>query len=242
MAKCDIPAFLSFKEDRELFEQMSYEQIGRLYMAMYEYAFDGTVSTELDDPLVKTVFLIIRRKLDYNSEKYDELSRKRSAAGKKGAEKRWQSDSNDMANDSKAIVCQEVATENDSKNGYILNSKFKQETISNDIVAAEPPKKKNRPNSVTEVSEYRQTLGYKGFEADRFFDYYERNGWVQGRGKPIKDWKAAVRNWQKMRSQYDPPQTVTTSPPPIDKGMKRVVLPPVFASEKVKKEYEDMNK
>jgi hypothetical protein len=29
-------------------------------------------------------------------------------------------------------------------------------------------------------------------------DFYTANGWVQGtRGKPIKDWKAAVRTWEK---------------------------------------------
>ena len=32
--------------------------------------------------------------------------------------------------------------------------------------------------------------------AERFFDYYSANGWVQGKGKPIKDWKACVRTWE----------------------------------------------
>ena len=34
-------------------------------------------------------------------------------------------------------------------------------------------------------------------DADRFYDYYTANGWTQGRGKPIKDWRAAVRLWEK---------------------------------------------
>lgn len=33
------------------------------------------------------------------------------------------------------------------------------------------------------------------WEAQRFFDHYQANGWLQGKGKPIVDWKAAVRNW-----------------------------------------------
>jgi hypothetical protein len=28
-------------------------------------------------------------------------------------------------------------------------------------------------------------------------DFYAANGWVQGKGKPIKDWRAAVRTWEK---------------------------------------------
>lgn len=34
-------------------------------------------------------------------------------------------------------------------------------------------------------------------DAERFFDYYTANGWVQGKGKPIKDWKACVRTWER---------------------------------------------
>lgn len=34
-------------------------------------------------------------------------------------------------------------------------------------------------------------------DAEKFFDYYEANGWVQGKGKPVKDWKACVRTWER---------------------------------------------
>lgn len=35
----------------------------------------------------------------------------------------------------------------------------------------------------------------------RFVDFYTANGWMQGKGKPIKDWKAAVRTWEGRDSQ-----------------------------------------
>ena len=33
-------------------------------------------------------------------------------------------------------------------------------------------------------------------DCDRFMDYYEANGWKAGRN-PMKDWKAAMRNWSR---------------------------------------------
>lgn len=34
-------------------------------------------------------------------------------------------------------------------------------------------------------------------DAEAFYDYFESVGWVIGKGKPMKDWKAACRNWAK---------------------------------------------
>lgn len=33
--------------------------------------------------------------------------------------------------------------------------------------------------------------------AESFVDHYTANGWVQGKGKPVKDWKACIRTWEK---------------------------------------------
>ena len=51
--------------------------------------------------------------------------------------------------------------------------------------------------TVEEISEYRLSRK-NGIDPQQFFDYYETNGWVQSaKGKPLKDWKAAVRTWEK---------------------------------------------
>ena len=66
--------------------------------------------------------------------------------------------------------------------------------------------KKKRPRfsapSVDEVSEYAEELGFSGFDALRFIDYYESNGWKVGRN-PMRDWRAAVRNWARKDAPKD---------------------------------------
>lgn len=53
-----------------------------------------------------------------------------------------------------------------------------------------------------EVEDYCAQRG-SNIDAQRFYDYYEANGWVQGRGRPLKDWRAAVRTWEKTENTYN---------------------------------------
>jgi hypothetical protein len=39
-------------------------------------------------------------------------------------------------------------------------------------------------------------------DAEAFFDYHERNGWVTGKAcQPMKDWKACIRTWDRLARQ-----------------------------------------
>lgn len=64
--------------------------------------------------------------------------------------------------------------------------------------------------TVGELAAYAQELNYRGFEAQRFFDFYESKGWMVGK-TPMKSWKAAVRNWQAGKDRYKSP-----TPPRFD--------------------------
>lgn len=46
-----------------------------------------------------------------------------------------------------------------------------------------------------EISEYCRERN-NNIDAQRFFDYYEANGWKVGKN-PMQDWKAAVRTWER---------------------------------------------
>lgn len=58
-----------------------------VYDAVVKYAASGKLSEM--KPLSKMAFSFIKKELDYNKEKYNEICEKRSRSGKDGAAKRW---------------------------------------------------------------------------------------------------------------------------------------------------------
>ena len=67
--------------------------------------------------------------------------------------------------------------------------------------ASPPPTRSKRftPPTVDEVRAYCQERG-NTVDPQRFVDYYSSNGWMVGRTK-MKDWKAAVRNWEQREKK-----------------------------------------
>ena len=59
-----------------------------------------------------------------------------------------------------------------------------------------PKKQKFIKPTLEQVKDYFSEQGQFDSEnqANRFFDYYESNGWMVSKN-PMKDWKATVRNW-----------------------------------------------
>jgi len=64
--------------------------------------------------------------------------------------------------------------------------------------------KKFAPPSIAEISGYCQERN-NGIDAETFFDFYESKGWLVGNNK-MKDWKAAVRTWEKRNKKNSPPR------------------------------------
>ena len=64
--------------------------------------------------------------------------------------------------------------------------------------ADKPPRPRFTPPTVEEVCNYCYERN-NNVDPERFVDYYTSNGWVVGKNK-MKDWKAAVRTWEKRET------------------------------------------
>lgn len=79
-----------------------------VYDAIIEYVASGTI-LELK-PMAKMAFSFIKKEIDYNTCKYNDIVAKRSEAGKKAMNKRYNKDVTNLINDSKSNKCYQDAT------------------------------------------------------------------------------------------------------------------------------------
>ena len=66
-----------------------------------------------------------------------------------------------------------------------------------EYTAHKAPRARFVPPTVKEVQDYCAEKGYYSIDPQLFVAHYEANGWVQGKGRPLKNWKAAVLTWDR---------------------------------------------
>ena len=126
---------------------LSNEQAGELLKAMIAHyrgeEYEGV------SQIVMLLMLDAGERMDSDKARYEETSQKRSDAGKAGAEKRWHSDGNAMANDSKRIANDSV-----SDSDSVSVSDLKEKCILTDTQKESPAKAEPLMPAVQEIVKY----------------------------------------------------------------------------------------
>ena len=150
-----------------------------------------------------------------------QISEKRGKAGRAGLQARWSEESKESDDDSKGYSKPHSKTDSktDSKDNSKNIAKPIAKPIANTIANSENEyvyeykkdnkrgkggEEENKPGqngkfaapSLEEIVAYCEDRR-NGIDPQLFLDYYTANGWTQGKGKPIKDWKACVRTWER---------------------------------------------
>ena len=228
----DKESYMLYRGWNPLFENLPKEQLGELFYAICCYQ-SGKEYT-IENPLIKGVFEMVLMQFKKDEEKYISNCEAKAKNGKKGAESRWQDDSNNTSENGKNGKCHSEDGKNgkchseDGKNGkcYFSHNEEKTEMAKMAIEEEEedkeevedkeeeeveevptvPKKREARkrfsPPSAAEVREYCRERE-NAVDAESFVDFYAAKGWKVGNA-PMKDWKAAVRTWEKRESRAAP--------------------------------------
>lgn len=100
-------------------------------------------------------------------------------------------------NGSYRMSCDELVTDSSRDcNDSLTQVRLGKDRLGKDSIEDGTKRKRFVPPTLEEVKTYCLERN-NSVDAERFFDYYSTNGWVQGKNKPIKDWKACVRTWER---------------------------------------------
>ena len=177
MAK-DKKSVLIYVDWIATFNKLEDDEAGRLIKHFFSYVNDLNPTS---DRLTELLFEPIKQQLKRDLKAYEQTCQRNSL----NASLRW--------NKNNATACDRIQsdakhadndTDNDNDNDTDNNSKRKSKRFS--------------PPTLLEVEDYcferKNTV-----DASKFLDYYTSNGWKVGKNA-MKDWRAAVRTWEKIQN------------------------------------------
>ena len=195
-------SFVLYHDIRTPLELLTDEQRGKLFLALLNYSEYGELP-DFDGALLMA-FAFIRTSLDRDAEAWAEKRAKRTAAGRNGGLAKVANAS--IASDTKQSQAKLAVNVPVPVNVPVnvpapVNVNLSTTTSGGRGTADKPPRAARfTPPTVDEVKVYCQERG-SSVDPEKFVDFYSANGWKQGRNKPIVDWKAAVRTWERSDAQ-----------------------------------------
>ena len=166
------------------------------YEALAEYAICGE-DPDIESPVARAMFIMAKPQLDAN-EKRRENGQKGGEYGKLGGRPRKENPIGVIDENPIGVSDENPLGVSDKTPNVNVNA--------NANVNANVKEKRGgrfAPPTLAQLKEECTAKGYT-FDPEAFMSYYEANGWKVGRN-PMRNWKAAARNWQ-ARENKDPPK------------------------------------
>lgn len=200
------PGVMFYFDVRPCIKRLNLNEKGQLFEAILDYAESG-IEPELDGAL-GIAWDFIQPRLDQDTERYgNKVLQKQYAAFVRELKKRgsvvisfdkWKK-MTDVERDQ--LISGDIGRYPTSTPTSTSTSTPTPTSNSKEGYESSPPRASRfTPPTVDEVKVYCQERG-SSVDPEKFVDFYSANGWKQGRNKPIVDWKAAVRTWERSDAQ-----------------------------------------
>ena len=218
-------SFLLYIDTEQQVNMLTNCEAGILYKAIIAYAARGEElntsflpnqeTGEINARLIDFAFKGYKSQLDRDAAKWEDIRCKRKEAGKIGGYKKAEN----LANLANARSATPTLANNSKSQQTVANLAVSVSVSDSDSVSVKQKeinkeKKVFKKPSIEEVSAYISEIGANIYAAD-FVDFYDSKGWMVG-SNHMKDWKAALRTWQRKRlnnmTEKTPSQTQTEDP------------------------------
>jgi len=215
-------SFILYTDNRSQINMLSDQQAGRLFKALFAFAESGDIPA-FDDGMTTMAFSFISAQIKRDSDKYDDVCKKRSENGKKGAIATNRAKKLKSANPANADFAKKNSA-NPADNDTVTENENKTDTdtvndIVNDIVTdtvAHAKKKlsgkrtaeeKQQQDKIKEILSFGNYGNVKltqeqydklcqEFGENTANDYIQRiDDWVQLKGNTYNDYGLALRQW-----------------------------------------------
>jgi uncharacterized protein YdaU (DUF1376 family) len=141
--------------------------------------------------------VFVQARISQELQEYAGLREINAINGKKGGRPKGKTHSVSKKTHSVSDKSDQKANQSESKPNHKPLTTNHKPITKEPVVKAKP--KRFAPPCMQEVVDYcKQRSNF--VDPQRFIDYYTSNGWKVGKN-PMKDWKAAVRNWESKSNQ-----------------------------------------
>lgn len=209
-----IEYFCCYHSYRRRCEKLTDQELGRLFRALMEYSETGETQELAGRESI--AFDFIAEDIDRSKQAYDERCHTNAENGKRGG--RPKKPNGFEENPEKPNGFFENPTEAKKAKGK-GKGKGKAKGNGNGSVLETPGGRFHAPTR-EEVAAYCLERGNK-VDPERWFDYYSSNGWRVGKN-PMKDWKAAVRTWERQDGQNTPRPAYQPQKHGLDRLMEQI--------------------
>lgn len=166
----DKKSFLLYCDIIHTVEQLTDEQAGDLFKHILRYVND--LNPQSVSVITKIAFEPIKQALKRDLDKYESIRKRNSD----NARMRWDATaSSGIPNDTK-----------NADSDIVIVSDIDIDIKKQRVVFEKP--------TLFELKNYMTEIGMADI-SEKWFDYYESNGWLVGKNK-MKNWRAAVRTWK----------------------------------------------
>lgn len=192
----------NFETIRQVYPDNWESITGILIMAIIDYSKYGKIPDFSGiDTKYSGVLILAFNQTRANLDRGKEISEKRAESGKRGGTAKAENLKKKTA-DNSGDDKQTVANASNSKQTVPNDSKeYQTVAIRKEENRKEEKTKESKrnifiPPTVEEVKAYCNEKG-SSIDPEQFIDYYTARGWMLNKNQKMKDWKAAVRTWER---------------------------------------------